>query len=278
MKRYSFTRFLLFAVVLTLTASSLVPILPAPKAEAGSPALQSILDSITDTCKDMNKDGDRWDSCETKQQQLATVAGCSDKMFEQKDGKWSAKKSALDDCQKKINDGNNVAGRVQPVLEEVKECVNVDGIGFKACEEFQKTLQIIGCSGSMYEKAGGDWSYKTAEVQDCQKIINTLKSAPATKPGQGSTPSSGTANDQDTCDGSGSGPLGWIVCPIIDMGLGLTKFAFTNFIKPFMEDVPISTESGDPGYSAWKQFRLIGNIVLIGSMLAVVYAQARGDK
>lgn len=83
--------------------------------------------------------------------------------------------------------------------------------------------------------------------------------------------------EEDLCNATGS-PLSWIVCPIIDMGAKFTDFVFNDIVRPFLEDVPISSAPGDQGYEAWKQFRLIGNIVLIGSLLAVVYAQTRGDR
>ena len=84
--------------------------------------------------------------------------------------------------------------------------------------------------------------------------------------------------DEVECDANLRSPLSWILCPIIDMLAGFTEFVFDKFIKPFLEDVPISTEEGDGTYEAWKQFRLIGNIVLVGTMMAVVYSQIKGDR
>jgi len=90
----------------------------------------------------------------------------------------------------------------------------------------------------------------------------------------------GTEEDADgtTCETSDSGPLGWILCPVINAGARFTEFVFKDFVQPFLEDVPVSTNPEDRSYNAWKNFRLLGNILLVGTMLAVVYAQVRGDR
>lgn len=91
---------------------------------------------------------------------------------------------------------------------------------------------------------------------------------------QSSTGDSATGvNDQD-CQGGGA--LGWILCPIFELGANATKEAFDHVLKPMLENVPVTYESTDPSFKAWQNFRVIGNIVLIGAMLAIVYAQARG--
>lgn len=82
----------------------------------------------------------------------------------------------------------------------------------------------------------------------------------------------------DSCEASSSGSLGWILCPVIEMGVSFSEFVFNEFVEPFLRDIPVSTKSDDPTYNAWKSFRLIGNIVLVGTMLAVVYAQVKGDR
>ena len=86
----------------------------------------------------------------------------------------------------------------------------------------------------------------------------------------------GNTADEDSCDAKFSAPMTWIICPAIDMGIAMTDKVFSDFIKPLMEDVPVSSNPADGSYKAWQQFRLIGNIVLVGAMLAVVYAQVKG--
>jgi hypothetical protein len=86
-----------------------------------------------------------------------------------------------------------------------------------------------------------------------------------------------TATD---CDTELSSPLSWILCPIIDMGAAMSDFVFEDLAKPLLSDVPVSADPKDPdnaSYTAWQGFRFLANIMVIGSMLAIVYAQTRGD-
>lgn len=126
-----------------------------------------------------------------------------------------------------------------------------------------------------------DYDTRGGEVTTVKTVSNLTKQTDAQKATwsdvQGDSTTAAGDEEVDTCDATGA-PLSWIVCPIIDMGVGFTKFAFNDFIAPFMEDVPISTDPTDPGYNAWKQFRLLGNILLVGTMLAIVYAQVKGDR
>ena len=71
-------------------------------------------------------------------------------------------------------------------------------------------------------------------------------------------------------------PLSWIICPIIDLGAGLSDAVFQDIVKPLLEDAPVSYNKDDPIYEVWQGFRLIANVMLVGSMLIIVYAQTRG--
>lgn len=87
--------------------------------------------------------------------------------------------------------------------------------------------------------------------------------------------SSATGADTDKCKSSGFS-LSWIICPVIELGIGMTDFVFKDIIRPLLEDIPITTDPADGSYKAWQQFRVLGNIVLVGAMIAVVYAQVKG--
>lgn len=118
------------------------------------------------------------------------------------------------------------------------------------------------------------------EKTSCEKGFDAgveAQNRGVTKPSAPDADASDKKVEEDACNATGS-PMSWIICPIIDMGSKFTDFVFNDIVRPFLEDVPISSKPDDPSYNAWKQFRLIGNIVLIGSLMAVVYAQARGDK
>jgi hypothetical protein len=76
----------------------------------------------------------------------------------------------------------------------------------------------------------------------------------------------------------GAGVLGWILCPVITNGIEFTNTVYGEFIEPLLENVPISTDPSDGSYKAWQQFRLIGNLMLVATMLAVVYSQLKGGR
>lgn len=90
--------------------------------------------------------------------------------------------------------------------------------------------------------------------------------------------SGGDVDPQADCDAKASSPLSWIICPIVDLGANLSDFIFRDIVSPLLKDVPVSTDRNDPSYKVWEQFRIIANILLIGTLLAIVYSQARGDR
>ncbi len=88
-------------------------------------------------------------------------------------------------------------------------------------------------------------------------------------------PNSSSGKDQADCDAAGSGfGLAWIACPVIDAGVGMTDWVFSNLIEPLLRDVPISTDGAY--YKAWQTFRIFGNIILVGALLLMVFAQNFG--
>lgn len=115
--------------------------------------------------------------------------------------------------------------------------------------------------------------YTAASAAEKESVKGVLAAAEAGGNGDGDRDKT-----QADCDVKLSSPLSWILCPVIDLGAGLTDFVFKEIVGPLLKDVPISTESNDPGFKAWQQFRLLGNILLVGSLLAIVYSQAKGSK
>jgi len=87
-----------------------------------------------------------------------------------------------------------------------------------------------------------------------------------------------TSEETADCDMTFNSPLSWIACPIIDMGVDMTDGVFRNIIQPMLESVPITANPEEGTYKAWQQFRLIANVLLVGSLLMIVYSQAKGPK
>ena len=73
-----------------------------------------------------------------------------------------------------------------------------------------------------------------------------------------------------------SSPLSWIICPAIDMGVNSIDYFFKNIITPLLENTPISSSKDDATFVTWQTFRIFGNIVLVGSLLLMVFAQNMG--
>lgn len=87
----------------------------------------------------------------------------------------------------------------------------------------------------------------------------------------------GSGSDEANC--SGGGALGWIICPVSELIANFATDMFEDVIAPMLENVPISTQRTGPdsgGFQAWQSMRVIANALLIVSLLAVVYAQAKG--
>lgn len=129
----------------------------------------------------------------------------------------------------------------------------------------------IGNKTSNYQKLSAadkqDWDKVSKEGNLGENVASASSTADVTNP-----------NDKVDCDLKLKSPLSWIACPLIDMGVGFTDYAFDNFIQPMLEQVPVSTNPEDGVYKAWTQFRFIANLLLIVSLLAIVYSQAKGSK
>lgn len=87
----------------------------------------------------------------------------------------------------------------------------------------------------------------------------------------------GQGTEELGCNTSPS-PISWIVCPVVELGANFVNDFFENFLRPLLEDVPVSLDPQEGSFKAWQSFRVLANIILVTAMLAIVYAQARGDK
>lgn len=80
-----------------------------------------------------------------------------------------------------------------------------------------------------------------------------------------------------TCEDEG-GLLGWIICPIITTASNFSDYAFQEIIAPMLEKIPVSADPTDNSYKSWQGFRFLANVMLIGTLLAIIYSQARGGE
>lgn len=85
------------------------------------------------------------------------------------------------------------------------------------------------------------------------------------------------SGDEANCEGGGA--LGWIICPVSELIANFATDMFEDVIAPMLENVPISlkrTGEDSGGFQAWQSMRAIANALLVISLLAVVYSQAKG--
>lgn len=258
---------------------------------------------IANNCHDMKENGDLWIACQGRQNVLNDNLSCSDNMFYQKSdsqdssaqtGIWFTNQRKLAGC---VDQANKKIEFVKS-----KTCASVqhgDGVddsdNWSKCEDAQNQLnKAIGCTANMFKKKDNThFTQNDASINNCQQRVNQVLGVKII--GANGTNSktvkqlldsgdfdsvSGTSDgdSQADCDAKLNSILSWILCPVIDMGINTSDYVFKNFIEPFMEDVPISTDPRDGTYKAWQQFRIIANILLIGTLLAIVYAQVKGDR
>lgn len=74
---------------------------------------------------------------------------------------------------------------------------------------------------------------------------------------------------------SGSGPLGWIVCPIINAMVDTVDWVRITVIEPFLKVSPLQTgDSNDATYAVWVQIRNLAYALLIPLFLVMIMSQA----
>lgn len=142
------------------------------------------------------------------------------------------------------------------------------------CEKAkQKGSYLDTCQAAYLAAVAGK---KKSEVCGDDKFVKNSDSQKACEKGFALGASSVKPKEQVDCDAKLSSILSWIACPIIDMGVAFTDYVFEGFVQPMLETVPVSTDPSDGSYKAWKQFRILANVLLVGSLLAIVFSQARG--
>lgn len=246
-----------------------------------------------------------WAECEKYQKTLKDNLGCSGTMFYEatddvdnsaKTGKWYTKGADYAACYAKAK------AKLTSIVEKCKNMKHGngnDGQLWKDCEKLQNQLgDALGCNKNMFKESSkkGYWETDPNSIKSCQGRVDAAGNVkvPGQRGTKGKTAAqvaddsgfSGAAGEgegtgaksQADCDTKLTSPLSWIICPIIDLGANTSDFVFKEIVTPLLKDVPISADENDPGYQAWQQFRMIGNIILVGTLLAVVYAQARGGR
>lgn len=247
-------------------------------------------------CSDHNDNGQSsWENV------LHDELDCSDSMFYthefQVDSldnsvtktRWFTKEGAYKACY------NKALAKYNFLASNTCKNMKRDSGNWDECEDAQNKMHnALGCDDRMFQDLNnGYWGPKPNALNDCRarvdavgniniKIVGNGQVVPSPSPiksdaVQSEDDAAGNAAGDDDSDCSGEGlSLGWIICPIVETVSNFGQFIFNEVIRPIMEETPLSTNSNDPTYRSWQGFRFIANILLIVSMLAIVYSQARG--
>ncbi len=246
-----------------------------------------------------------WGECEAYQRALKDDLGCNDKMFFQKKdpndssvdlNEWYTNPERYAACYAKAKAKLDIIAS-----DKCKSMRHGDGVSdsdnWKDCtKEEDRMHNTLGCSDRMYKPSSkaGYFTQDQGALDDCKArveaagAVKLLKSdgsraeaasaVAATGGFTGGATDGEDAKDQADCDVKFSSPLSWIICPVIDLGANLSDFVFRDIVSPLLRDTPVSTDRDDPSFKVWEQFRFLGNLLLIASLLAIVYSQARGGK
>lgn len=281
MKRLILSK-LAFAFAAVFLASSFLSFAPTAYAAEND---QQRLDFLKKNCY-IVPDAAFKDTCEKRQNELKDSQKCSGTMFEKvKLGDtgmdtdiWKIKSNDVYDCQDKVSGlqkGATARDARDNALEHgerlanefATKCIKDYSGNMERCNEILFALKPICSNGPENINIDGFGELKLLEyVTKCKEAIKN------------GGDSINTDNETVDCDMKLTSPLSWIACPLIDAGAAFTDFAFGNIIQPMLEQIPISTNPEDGIYKAWAQFRFIANLLLIASLLAIVYSQAKGSK
>ncbi|MDB5176246.1 MAG: rane protein of unknown function [Candidatus Saccharibacteria bacterium] len=75
---------------------------------------------------------------------------------------------------------------------------------------------------------------------------------------------------------NGAGAFGWMLCPLFDGVSSVSTFIFQSLIQPLLVTKPISTDTTDPRFEIWANFRIYGDIFLLLALIVVVFGQSIG--
>ncbi len=132
------------------------------------------------------------------------------------------------------------------------------------------TAQAIGIGS---EKCWYSPHISSGVPSDKDLVLGNVATNTASPDTPNSTGSGGT-DEAPTCETVGGNPASWILCPIINGMSGAADWVLENFIQPFLENVPLNTDTSSPSFNAWSGFRIIANIMLVGLLLLAVISQA----
>lgn len=88
---------------------------------------------------------------------------------------------------------------------------------------------------------------------------------------------SGSEDEEEPSCMDFSGPLGWVICPLIDGSSAFIKYAYESIIEPMLKlDTRLFQTEDNGTYAAWSVLRNLSNIIFIIIFLVVIFSQLTG--
>lgn len=285
-----FTR--IFAAALFLSVSFLAVLNVQPVQAAAATAAQ-IKSKAKEACKDKSDTKNRSgisprDACEK-----GYIAGFSNKS---KDGTCGSLLGNTKDACEEGYEAGKKAGAADRRNNSPTSTLSAAEVRTKAqdfCKDKSDTNNRAGDSPrSVCEKGFiGGYGDKT-KSEACPTSLNNIREdceeghvagvalaeggpAAGTGAGAGDTCTGDDCDEEPNCENFGS-TLSVVICPIIEGAGAAADYIFGTFIEGTLKNIPVGTDPEDPGFKAWQGFRLIGNILLVGALLILVFAQTVG--
>ncbi len=142
---------------------------------------------------------------------------------------------------------------------------------------FPNSCELWGTRPSQEQNV--DYDSSNSKVAAKSYPLGSVANATKTPGAGGGTPGVGNTGSGDqnvTCEKNWNNPLSWILCPVFNGIADLSDWLFNEFITPFLQSSPVSTDSSDPTYQIWSGFRIYGNVLLVIAMIVIVFGQTIG--
>ncbi|MBR0134316.1 hypothetical protein IJM16_03560 [Candidatus Saccharibacteria bacterium] len=157
-----------------------------------------------------------------------------------------------------------------------------DPMRITAQSDLEKLMKYRAMNPPHYMEASGEEHETTGRVYQCLQLETMDIDLAAYHPAGDiiPTPDEDEWQKEPSCY-SNAGPLGWILCPIIE---AMRSFILTNYarwVEPALQMDATLFQAGDDNpingtYQAWAVFRDIGNFVFIGMFIIVIFSQITG--
>lgn len=190
--------------------------------------------------------------------------------------------AALQDACNNMIDAETGGNAYEVLLEKLKDYVTYPGVSeddIATAEEAIKKIEDAKSSGTFMVSSGTE-TEPSGKVYECLDVAGLEQILDAYVPPSTVIQEEENLKDKKYNCYSNAGPLGWILCPIIE---GLRAFIvemYGQWVAPALQIDPVlfggETDEYNQTYQAWAIFRDIGNFLFILLFIFVIFSQISG--